>query len=65
MIYVMYHDQNHDGKWLVSLRKANPGSEIDVSLIAWNHGGGGHEAASGFIYEGDINKLLIHGPVAQ
>lgn len=34
------------GKWVVSLYATEP--EIDVSIIAKNHGGGGHKHAAGF-----------------
>jgi len=60
-IMISFHLRK-DGRWSLSLYTDK--LDIDVSIIAKEFGGGGHQAAAGFQYDGDIIKLLgehFHG----
>lgn len=50
--------QGKNGVYSVSLYKANPDSDIDVSKLASKYGGGGHKGAAGFQIN-DPNQVLI------
>lgn len=52
--FACFHFVN--GKWAFSLYNDN--GRIDCSAIANKYGGGGHKGAAGFVWEGDIKKII-------